>query len=123
VHWIKNPNFKPEVKTSPLPQGKSSAPAVPASAPKKISYNTLDTTPTLLASNDSGNSNSLSSSDVMTGLRLKQISSLNMDQKKANRIQPIVIVNNSTNIIGSSKKEITSMPTDPDYNAYSPYAA
>jgi hypothetical protein len=128
VHWRKNPNFKPEAKASSFPQGKASVPAVPAapvSAPKKISYNTLDTTtedttPNLLASNDY---NSLSSNDVMTGLRLKQISSLNMDQKKANRIQPIVIVNNSTNIIGSSKKETIVTPTHPDYNAYSPYAA
>ena len=129
VHWRKNPNFVPKV-VPPVPEKKSSsAVPVPDSMSKdKVSLNTSDTTlpenvPSLLASNDSSNSNILNPNDVMTGLLLKQISSLNMDQKKANRIQPIVIVNNSTNIIGSSKKEITSMPTDPDYNAYSPYAA
>jgi hypothetical protein len=121
VHWVKNPNFKPEEKKPVLVTPAS--PALPASAPRKISYNTLDTTPTLLASNDSDNSSSLSSNDVMTGLRLKQISSLNMDQKKRNSVQPIVLVNNTTTIIGSTKKETISIPTDPDYNAYSPYAA
>jgi len=121
VHWVKNPNFKPEEKKPVLVT--PALPALPASAPKKISYNTLDITPTLLASNDSDNSSTLSSNDVMTGLRLNQISSLNMDQKKRNTMQPIVLVNNTTTIIGSTKKETTSIPTDPDYNAYSPYAA
>ena len=122
VHWIKNPNFKPETEASPLPQGKASAPAVPAapaSTPvtRKLSYNTLD------ATTEDKSPTSLASNDVMTGLRLKQISSLNMDQKKRNSVQPIVLVNNTTTIIGSTKKETTSIPTDPDYNAYSPYAA
>jgi len=91
----------------------------------KVGFNTPDITSpetvpsTLLASNDY---NSLSSNDVMTGLLLKQISSLNMDQKKVNKMQPIVLVNNSTNMIGSSRKETIVTPTHPDYNAYSPYA-
>jgi len=96
------------------------------SSPKdKVGFNTPDITSpetvpsTLLASNDY---NSLSSNDVMTGLLLKQISSLNMDQKKVNKMQPIVLVNNSTNMIGSSRKETIVTPTHPDYNAYSPYA-
>ena len=134
VHWIKNPNFKADAVLPPLekkdaaPPAVNSAPtSVPVPAPAKLNlgFNTPDITspkimsPTLLASNDY---NSLSSNDVMTGLLLKQISSLNMDQKKVNKMQPIVLVNNSTNMIGSSRKETIVTPTHPDYNAYSPYA-
>jgi len=125
VHWIKNPNFKSE-ESSPLPQGKASAPIVPPPAPavpaapakSKVSLNTPD-----IISPEIMPSSSLASNDVMTGLRLTQISSLNMDQKKVNKMQPIVFVNNSTNIISSSKSETIAIPTNPDYNAYSPYAA
>ena len=68
-------------------------------------------------------SSSLNSENILNGLALKQISSLNMDQKKVNKMQPIVLVNNSTNIIGSNKRETISIPTDPDHNVYYPYAA
>jgi len=67
-------------------------------------------------------SSSLNLENILDGLALNQMSSLNSSMKKGRNMAPIILVNNSTTIIGSNKRETISIPTDPDHNVYYAYA-
>jgi len=67
-------------------------------------------------------SSSLNSENILDGLALNQMSSLNSSMKKSKNMASIIFVNNSTTIIGSNKRETISIPTDPDHNVYYAYA-